>query len=557
MFRNSIFFLFIFAILYPICSKAQTTHTHHFTRADTLRGALRAERTCYDVTFYKLTIEVNPNEKSINGTNEIHFNTMADFKLLQIDLFENLKIEKIVFQDKDLKFNRVDNAVFINFPKQLKGSQSKFTVHYNGQPTVAENPPWEGGFIWDKDDNNKDWVTVACQGVGASLWWPNKDHLSDEPDSMQTTIIVESDLMAVSNGRLKTKKNLPNNQTAYTWTVSYPINNYNLSLNIGDYTIIHDQYIAFDGSKLDLNYYVFEKDQDKAKKHFKQVHKILLCYELYFGKYPFWRDGFALIQTPYLGMEHQSGIAYGNDFQKGYLGYGLPENMNWDYVIVHEAGHEYFGNSLSCTDMAEIWLHESFTTYMEALYVECAFGYKDAIEYMLLSRDAPNISNKAPILGPMHVNWENWFDSDNYFKGAWILHTLRHVIDDDQLWFDLLKTFYEQHAYNSARTEDFTRLVNSCTGKNYDAFFDQYLRKAKLPTLFYKLEQIDKDLKITFKWNAETKGFNMPIMIGDPKNYNWVIPFTTRWESILIQNLNISNFKIAEDLFLVETKRVK
>lgn len=548
--------LFFFTFLNLTLSlDAQHHHPHRFTLADTLRGQLRPERTCFDVHFYELAIEVNPANKSIIGQNTIHFIAQADFTKLQIDLFENLQIDKIIHQQKELKFERIANAVFVTFPTKIrKNSSDKITVHYHGKPQKAINPPWEGGFIWDKDKHGTHWVTVSCQGIGASLWWPNKDHLSDEPDSMTTTIIAPSNLMAISNGQLIKQHAINEKQKAYTWKVSYPINNYNVSINIGDYAHIKDTYFALDSQQLSLNYYVLKDNVEIATQHFKQVHKILLCYESFFGKFPFWKDGFALIETPYLGMEHQSGIAYGNQFQSGYLGKGLPEGMDWDYVIVHEAGHEYFGNSLSCNDMAEIWLHESFTTYMETLFVECAYSYEDGLEYIQMSRN--DISNRFPLIGPKDVNWENWYDSDNYFKGAWILHTLRHAINDDVLWFDLLKSFYEQHQYRNAVSEDFIQLVNNCTQKDFSGFFDQYLHHSKLPKLLYRLEQKGDDLEVSYKWQAEVDNFYLPILIGKKEDWNWIIPYTHQWETTILSNFKKSDFQIAENRFLIRSNKI-
>lgn len=387
-----------------------------------------------------------------------------------------MKINKIVHKNKDLNFTRLHDAVFVQFPFQPKGTKGSFRVFYEGAPTVALIPPWDGGFVWSKDENGDHWIGVACEGDGASLWWPNKDHLSDEPDSMSIRVAVPDPYLCVSNGNLRSREALNDGYTRYNWFVSYPINNYNVTVNIAKYAHFSDIYTSPDRHELQLDYYVLPKNLEKAKKHFQSVHQTLKCFEYYFGKYPFWNDGYALVETPYLGMEHQSAIAYGNQYMRGYLGGMIPRKMDWDYVIVHETGHEYWGNSISCNDLSEMWIHESFTTYMEALYVEYTYGYKDALQYLDIFRRRPSILNEQPILGPKDVNWEDWTGSDHYYKGSWVLHTLRNAINDDELWFDLLKSFYQENAISNIETEDFVAYVKERTSKDFiDSFLNNIL----------------------------------------------------------------------------------
>jgi aminopeptidase N len=370
---------------------------------------------------------------------------------------------------------------------------------------------------------------------------------------MSIRVSVPKGLDCIANGNLRAQID-QGKYERWDWFVSYPINNYDVSVNIAHYTHFSDTYRAEDGSELPLDYYVLDYNEKIAKEHFEQVKPMLACYEKYFGKYPFWKDGYALVETPYLGMEHQSAIAYGNRYMRGYLGGMIPAGMDWDYIIIHETGHEYFGNSISCNDLAEMWIHESFTTYMEALYVECEYSYEDAVGYLVSQR--PYIDNEEPILGPKGVNWEDWNGSDHYYKGAWMLHTLRHALQDDEQWFDILKSFYLEHAISNVTTADFVQWVNDKTGKEWDAFFEQYLEYPEIPILEYRTSQIGKDLKLDLRWDVAVTGFAMPVLLGDPSDFQLVQP-TTNWQSFTLKEVSEKDFKIATDLFLIKPKRAK
>ena len=529
-----------------------------FTYADTLRGALRPERTCFDVTFYDLDVKVDIDKKFISGTCEIQFLAKEDFKTLQIDLFQNMKIKQILCKGEELLYKREANAVFINCPLQKKGEQGTIKVIYEGNPVTAIRPPWDGGFVWSSDKKGKPWVGVACEGLGASCWWPCKDHLSDEPDSVAIHVTSPSDLFCVANGNLRKKQDLGNGNTRFDWFVSYPINTYNVTLNIADYYRLSDTYTSKkDSTTLDLEFYCLSYNVDKAKKQFTQVKPMLEAYEYYFDKYPFWRDGYCLVETSYLGMEHQGAIAYGNQYMRGYLGGMIPKDMDWDYIIIHETGHEYWGNSISCNDHAEMWLHESFTTYMESLYVEYTTGYPDAVRYLVNQRE--DIGNKNPIIGPMDVNFDDWEGSDMYYKGAWILHTLRNTIDDDKIFFSMLKSFYQKNKISNVTTKQFIDYVNTYTQKDYTSFFYQYLYTAKIPVLEYKIEKKRraKDIQVSFRWKAEVENFDMPIKIGIASDWKTVTPKTNKWQRISLKNTSEKDFDVATQLFLIDVKEVK
>ncbi len=495
--------VFIF-LIFTVCCFGQ------FTEADSVRGQLRPERTCYDVKFYDLKLEVDFENKSISGYNKIYFYVVRGFNMLQVDLFSNMKIDSILHGKKKLVYYRKHHAVFVDFSEMQEENRiDSLIIYYQGIPQMAVNPPWDGGFTWNIDKNSKPWLGVSCEGIGASLWWPNKDHLSDEPDSMRVTFTVPKNLTCVSNGVLRKKTEL-NEKSSYEWFVSYPINNYNVTLNVGDYVHFSDTFIsAVDKEKLALDYYVLSYNKNKAVKQFSQSKEVIRIFEKYLGKYPFWRDGYALVETPYLGMEHQGAIAYGNQYLPGYLGQ-YPENMNEDYIILHETGHEWWGNSVSCNDHGEMWLHESFCTYMEAVYMEEKYGYESAIKYLKYQKDY--IENINPILGPLDVNFDSK-DSDMYYKGTMMLHTLRVVIDNDILWWDIIRTFHQNNLIKNVTTGDFIRHVNEKTKMDFSYFFDLYLKRAKIPELVYKVRKNKSKYLISYKWNCENKDFKMPVYL--------------------------------------------
>lgn len=506
-------FLFTVFTLSLFLSNAQLLdgNSQQYTTADSLRGSLRPERTAFDVTYYNLNLDINFDNQSINGFNDIHFKMLEGSDSLQIDLFDNMIIDSIVYQNKAIKYTRVFNAVFVSFPtKMKKGSQQKMTVYYHGKPIIANNPPWDGGFTWQKDEEGMPWLGVSCEGIGASLWWPNKDHLSDEPDSMRVTCTHPQNLKFVGNGKLE--KIVVGKNTSTTWKVSYPINNYNVTLNIGNYYNFTDKYTAQDNEKLVLDYWVLPYNLEKAKKHFEQVKPMLACFENYFGKFPFWNDNYKLVETPYLGMEHQTAIAYGNGYKKGYAGRDYSRiGLDFDYIIIHETGHEYWGNLISAEDIADMWIHESFCTYSEALYVECMFDYNKAQEYV--NAKQPHIGNRNPMAGVYGVNVEG--DGDMYNKGMLFLNTLRHVVNNDELWFSLLKDMNKEFAYKTINANDVMFYFNRKTALNLTPIFNQYLYYADLPKLMYTIENVKgKNYVLKYKWVANVGDFAMPFIIN-------------------------------------------
>ena len=538
-------FAILFTLLIQCYSQAQ------FSTADSLRGQLRPERTCYDVIFYDLSLEINFENKSISGFNKFIYRINNGFNMIQIDLFSNMQIDSIIHQNKSLKYHRKHHAVFVDFGEiqEVEKNTDSLIVYYTGQPKTAKNAPWDGGFTWTKDDNGKDWLGVSCEGIGASLWWPNKDHLSDEPDSMRISCTIPKDLNCISNGILRSKT-IKNNKSTYEWFVSYPINNYNVTLNIGDYVHFSDTYVSeTDQTKLPLDYYVMPYNLEKAKSQFEQTKEVLRIFEKYLDKYPFWNDGYALVETPYLGMEHQSAIAYGNKFMPGYLG-RHPEGMPDDFIILHETGHEWWGNSVSCKDHGEMWLHESFCTYMESVFMEEKYGKDAALQY--LDYYGNFIENKSPILGPLNVNFDS-HDADMYYKGALMLHTLRTIINSDSLWWEIIKSFYKQNRLKSVITSDFINLVNQMTGKNYNIFFEQYLKTKSIPTLVISRKKISK-YKITFKykWESELSNFDMPVVIKTNNKEEIIYPQCKKFRKFSSKIVKVSDIEFMFGLYKIQ-----
>ncbi len=537
----TLFQIMLLFFLYS-CAQEKDKKTSPFTKADTLRGMLSPLRTCYDVTYYDLKIKLDIPKRSISGKNTFHFKVNQNFRTCQIDLFDNMLIEKVVYRGKPIFYKREFHAVFLQFPSEfVQGTIDSFTVFYNGRPKEAARAPWDGGFVWRKDKENNDWVGVACEGIGASLWWPLKDHLSDEPDSQSISIEVPSHLIAVSNGRLRSKEEL-GKTTRFNWFVSYPINSYNITLNVGNYVQIEDVYQSVDG-RLTLDYFVLAYNKDKAKEHFKQVKPMLKCFEQYFGAFPFLKDGYKLVETDYWGMEHQSCIAYGNNYKNNEWGF--------DYIIIHESGHEWFGNSISVPDHAEMWIHESFTTYTEAIFMECMYGYDKAVKYLTAQRF--NILNQEPILGPLDVNYDNWVGSDMYYKGAWMLHTLRSCVDDDELWFKTLKLFAFNFRYRIVNTSQVINFFNLNLNNDYTYFFEQYLQYHKPPIFEYKIEKEGNDFELYYRWKVNVQNFKMPVEILVNNKKIRLNP-TQQIQKILI---NSDNIVVDKSKFYVYTEKMK
>ncbi len=519
-----------------------------FTRADTLRGKLTPLRTCYDVTFYHLDVTVRPESKSIEGSTIIRFKAVQSFTKIQIDLYANMKIEKILYQKQELPYVREFDAVFISFPSSiLKGSEQEIKIYYSGIPQAPNlKISMNGGFLWSKDKNGKPWIQVVCQGSGASLWWPNKDHLSDEPDSARITITIPKGLMSISNGRLRSKIDLPTNQTRFDWFVSYPINNYNITLNIGDYAHSSDQLIR-GRDTLSLDYYFMPYNIEKAKRLFEGVKPMLKIYEKYFGKYPFSRDGFTLMESLY-PMEHQSAVSIGKLNESENIQSTLADSIGLRNLMWHEVSHEWWGNNVSVKDLADFWIHESFATYCESLMQENLYGFEAASA----SINSQTILNKEPVIGVYDVNHIFYDIGDIYNKGFLMLHTLRHVINNDSLWFSVLRGIQDQFKLQTITTFDIVDFINQKTKNDYTYLFDQYLRYTSIPIIEIKLQPKGSSLAVEYRWKSDVENFRMPIKITTAKDrFTFVYP-TPKWQTMILNNMTEADFEVDETDFHVE-----
>jgi len=512
--------------LKPVNSQYIAPTQRIFTRQDTLRGSITPERAWWDLVYYHLDIAVRPSDSTIFGTNIVMYRVIEPSDIMQIDLQEPMYLTKAEQNGKTLSFSREGNVFWIRMEeKQEAGKIYSVVLSYGGKPHVSSRPPWEGGITWRKDKNGLPFAASSCQGDGASLWWPCKDHMYDEPDSMLISVTVPSNLMDVSNGRLRSVvKNRKNKTTTYNWFVANPINNYGVNINIADYAHFSEVYSGEKG-ELDCDYYVLKENLEKAKIHFKQVPMMLAAFEHWFGPYPFYEDSYKLVEAPYLGMEHQSSVTYGNGYQNGYLGRdvsGSGWGEKFDFIIVHESGHEWFANSITYEDAADMWIHESFINYSEGLFVEYHYGKEAGAEYVLGSRH--NIRNDRPITGIYGVNVSG--SGDMYYKGGNMLHTLRQIIDDDEKWRGILRGLNREFYHQVVKGSQIEDYIIEKTGLDLKPFFDQYLRDIRIPVFEYYV----KGEELSFRWNNCVQGFNIPLRIyvnGEPMNISPTRSFKT------------------------------
>ena len=537
----------LLTLIICIISLNSNAQQNNFTKQDTLRGSITPERIWWDLKYYHLDIQVFPETKSIKGKNTVEYTVLKPYQVLQIDLQPPLKITKVTQNNKELKVVSEVNAHFIQLEeKQQVGDVNAIIVYYEGKPQEAKRAPWDGGFSWKKDKNNNHFIATSCQGLGASVWWPNKDHMYDEVENMDISVRVPSNLMDVSNGRLKKIEKHNDNTTTYHWTVKNPINNYGVNVNIGDYVHFSEKYNGVDGV-LDMNYYVLKDNLEKAKKQFKDAPKMMKAFEHWFGKYPFYEDGFKLVEVPYLGMEHQSSVTYGNKYANGYLGRDLSGTgwgLKFDFIIIHESGHEWFANNITYKDMADMWIHESFTNYSESLFLDYYYGKKAASEYVVGLRRS--IGNKSPIIGKYDVN--NSGSGDMYNKGGNLLHTIRQLIDNDEKWRQVLRGLNKDFYHQTVTTKQIEDYLSEKSGINLSKVFDQYLRDYRIPEFTYTI----KGDEFKYKWNNTIDAFDMPLKVfinGEVKN----LQPTTTWKTEKLVSSN-ANLKVDVNYYVTSKK---
>ena len=513
------------------------------TKADILRGAYGPYRANNDLLFYHLDIRIDPDRKFISGKNTIRFKMLKDDTRIQLDLASALNVDKILFGTKPLQYERDSGAVFVDFPETLHaGRVYSIDFYYSGTPLHQGR---FGGFTFGSDASGHPWIYTACEGIGASVWWPNKDQWRDEVENMEISVAVPNGLVDVSNGKFMGKTDLGDGYTRWDWFVHYPINNYDVSVNVGNYQHFSDRL-----GSLPLDFYALPEDLDKAKKQFVQAKGMLRAYQHYFGDYPFKKDGYKLVEVPYSGMEHQSAVTYGNHFANGYLerdwtGVGI--SPRFDFIIIHESAHEWFGNSITAADSSDMWIHEAWATYLESLYVEYMYGHNDALKY--LNGYKTKVQNDRPIITARSVNGDP--PEDQYFKGALFINTLRSIVNDDGRWWKLLHDFYQHFKYQNIMTEDVITYFNQQTGMNLTPVFNQYLRHTAIPTLELKFDEGDH--RVAYRWKIDEPGFQMPVRVGNKDHWQVIHP-TTDWQT-MPTSLNKDDFQVATDLYFVNVTR--
>jgi len=520
-----------------------------FTHADTLRGSITPERAWWNVIRYDISVTPDYEKKSIKGTNAIGFEVLQTGQALQLDLQAPMNIVSIQWRNASLPFKREGNAFHVQFPKALqKGDKESIRVSFEGNPRTAVRPPWDGGWIFTKDRQGRPWMSVACQGLGASVWYPCKDHQSDEPDNgASLSITVPDTLVAVGNGRLKEKVAHKDGTATYSWVVTNPINNYDIIPYIGKYVNWQEEYAGEKG-KLDCNYWVLDYNLEKAKAQFKQADTMLHCFEYWLGPYPFYEDGYKLVEAPHLGMEHQSAVAYGNRFENGYLGRDLSGSgwgLKWDFIIVHESGHEWFGNNITTNDLADMWVHEGFTNYSETLYTTCLYGVEAGNDYCIGTRK--NIRNDKPIIGTYGVNAEG--SGDMYYKGGNMLHMIRQITGDSA-YRTICRGLSAEFYHKTVDSRQVEQYISQHAHKDLSKIFDQYLHTIQVPVLEYRT---DGQGQLSYRWSHCVKGFNMPLKVtaGAPAKLQWIQP-TEDWQSLAGGNGDF----MADRNFYITVKKV-
>jgi aminopeptidase N len=538
----------LFAVTLAVAAASQAAAQQPrrgFTHADTLRAANGPGRSWWDATFYDLHTYVSPADSSIHGWNGITYMVLAPAQEMQIDLQMPLEMDSIVQDGKTLTSRRDGNAFFVTLTSpQRKGTTRTVTAYYHGKPVAARRPPWDGGFIWQHDSLNRLWVATANEGLGASVWWPNKDIASDEPDSQRIAITVPDPMQDVSNGRLRNTHKNSDGTTTYEWFVTEPINNYDVEVNAGGYAHFSDVFKGESGN-LTLDFWPLSYHLDTARVQFQQAKSMLSCFEHWFGPYPWYPDGYKLIEAPHLGMEHQSGVAYGNKYKNGYSGRDLSKTgigLKWDFIIVHESAHEWWGNNITGNASSDMWIHESFANYAENLYTECQQGKDAGAMYVIGTRSL--VRNDSPIIpdSGMHVEGSG----DVYYKGGNMLHTIRQIVDNDEKWRDVLRGLQKHFWHQTVSTRPFEEEFNKLAGKNFDKVFDQYLTTTKLPTLEYRID----GGKLSYRWVDVVPGFDMPVRVTlNGNGYSWIHP-TPDWKDAPIALPSGTPFAIDENFYV-------
>jgi aminopeptidase N len=520
-----------------------------FTHADTLRGSITPERAWWDVTFYDLHVTIDPADSTFRGWNSITYRVVGSAREMQIDLQTPLQLDSVVQDGKRLSLRRDGNAFFVHMgSSQKRGTTRRVTAYYSGKPHVAEKAPWDGGVVWARDDDGHPWIATACQGTGASIWWPTKDTQADEPDSQRVVLTIPDSLQAVSNGRLRGVTPAGTGRMAYEWFVTNPINNYDVAANVGRFAQIGRSYAGEDGH-LTLTFWPLQRDEQAARSQFDQVEPMLACFEHWFGPYPWYRDGYQFVETPFLGMEHQSAVAYGNGYHNGYKGIDLSGTgwgLTWDFIVIHESAHEWFGNSITSADIADMWVHESFANYAESLFTECQYGAAAGAEYVIGTRK--KVKNDRPIVGPYGVNAEG--SGDMYYKGGNMLHTIRQIIGNDSTWRTVLRGLNASFRHQVVTGREIQSYISAQSGVDLSKVFAQYLTTTRIPAFEYRI----RDSTLSYRWGDVVPGFDMPLRVALEAGRWTMLRPTESWQTAALPHLE--EFRV-DDNFYVVVRRVE
>jgi aminopeptidase N len=516
-----------------------------FTHADTLRGSITPERAWWDVVFYDLHVRLDPADSTIRGWNGVTYRVTGPSRAKQIDLQVPLEIDSVLQDGRRLTYRRDGNAFFVSVgSRQPKGALRTVTVYYHGRPRVAQKPPWDGGLIWARDPDGRSWISTACQALGASVWWPNKDTQADEPDSQRVALTVPDSSQVVGNGRLRSIERGKDGWSTWEWFVTSPINNYDVAPYVGRYAHYTDAYEG-EGGHLTLDFWPLAAHLDAAREQWRQVKPMLQCFEQWFGPYPWYADGYQLVEAPHLGMEHQSAVAYGNGFRNGYKGFDLSGTgwgLTWDFIVIHESAHEWWGNSLTTADLADMWVHESFANYSESLYTECRYGKAAGASYVRGARK--NVKNDKPIVAPYGVNAEG--SGDMYYKGGNMLHTIRHVIANDSTWRAVLRGLNAEYRHKIVTGRQVQEYMSARSGIDLSKVFAQYLTTTKLPVLEYHLD----GASLAYRWTEVVPGFAMPVDVVVGAGRETRLTPTEKWQTTTLALERPDAFRVDEDFFV-------
>lgn len=464
-----------------------------------------------DVLSYGLDLEVFPQSKSIAGVGRSNFLITQDTAYVELKLDTRFDISKILVDDKVASYERIDGIITINLGMiKAIGDSVNIAVYYSGKPHIALNAPWSGGFVWSETENGIPWIATAVQGEGCDLFWPCKDHFADKADSMDISLTVPKSVSAVTNGTLQSINNIGEDKHQFNWILSVPASDYNIALNIGPFTRIQQSYTSVNGVSVPIEFWALNKNTEKAQALIKDdLLQQISFYEQLLGPYPWGDQKLGFVETPHLGMEHQTINAYGKNYVR--------DKNGFDWLLHHELAHEWFGNLMTHETLNDAWLHEGFGLYMQPIYSLYKFG--DAAYTHTMYESYLGLLNCAPVVMEGEITSEQAFNSDIYGKGGWTLHTLRWLVGDELFWQATRELLYgtaDTHnlpypiAPKYRNTQDFIDIVNKLTGEDYTWLFNVYLKQAALP----ELQQTRTDDKLVLKWHTpDNLAFPMPITI--------------------------------------------